>query len=177
MRTMHAFNPTGFDFLEKREVLSNLVLQIAHLVPPIHPAAAIVAPVRATGLPVMSVTRSTADPTTAMKNMGQPLTDIYLASQNGASAATLAASFPLVKFQGTMVGVSIHARTSATTLAAELQSLGGTIVTTSTAYLTVEAYVPVSQLLVVAQLDQTLAGSPLYKPVARSFGGHIGFAR
>jgi hypothetical protein len=177
-RTMHEFHPTRFDFLEKREVLSNLVLQVAHLVPPVHPAAAIVAPVHVTTPAVMSVTRTGADvTTTAMKSMGQPLTNIYLASVNGASAATLAASFPLVLFQGNLVGVSIHARTSATTLAAELTSLGATIRTTSTAYLTVEAYVPVSQLLAVAQLDQTLAGSPLYKPMLFGVGRFGGLAR
>ena len=166
MRTTHAFHPAGFDHLERREVLSYFGFFIAPSVLPIHRAPAIVATVHATVPPATAVT--------AMQNIGAPLTDIYLAFENGASASALAASFPTVSFQGNMVGVSLRARTSATTLASELQNLGASIVATSTANLAVEAYVPVSQLLAVAQLNQTLYGSAMLKPVFSSpirYGG------
>ena len=180
MRTTHAFHPTSFDRLEAREVLSHWTLFTAHVVRPmpartVAPVAA-VAPVHVTASPVANVTPAHVTPAsnapvdvstvvTDMQNMGGPLTDISIASLNGATAAQLAASFPTIRFQGNSVGVSLRARTDASALAAELETLGASIVTTSPAYLTVEAYVPVSQLLAVAQLDQTLYGAPMYKPV------------
>jgi hypothetical protein len=166
MRNTHAFHPTSFDYLETREVLSHLGVFVVLPVLPIHNAAAIGVPVHVSTPAAVSVTRAVTNPiVTAMQNIGAPLTDIYLASQNGESAAALAASFPTVSFQGTMVGVSLRARTSATTLAAELKTLGASIVTTSTANQAVEAFVPVGKLLAVAQLPQTLYGSPMLKPV------------
>jgi hypothetical protein len=178
MRSTHAFHPTSFDYLETREVLSHLGLFMALPVHPIHNAAAIVPTVHVRAPAAVSVTRAdTTTTVTAMQSIGEPLTDIYLASQNGASADGLAASFPTVSFQGNLVGVSLRARTDANALATELKTLGASIVTTSTANLAVEAFVPVGKLLAVAQLDQTLYGSPMYKPVFHGPVRHGGLLR
>ena len=103
--------------------------------------------------------------TTPMANLDMNLNSIYASFANGASPVALAGQFPTVQFSGDLVGVSIRAKSDVNVLASELTNLGGTVQTTSSAYLTVQGFVPISKLPALAALDQTASGLALYKPI------------
>ncbi len=118
----------------------------------VHPAVVTAAPQAAVTTP------------TPVANLDSNLNAIYAAFESGSDSASIAAQFPNIQFSGSLVGVSIRARSDVNALSSELTNLGGTIVASSSAYLTVQAFVPINELPTIAALDQTVSGIAMYKP-------------
>jgi hypothetical protein len=156
MKVKRAFKPWGFDRLESREVLSTVV-------PAAHPPVPVI--VFAGGDPIRQ----------QMANAGKDLIAVYEAFQNnGGNVGALAAEFPRLQFRGDKINISVRATSPSTfnALVTSLRNIGMDIDIASAKYTLVVGYAPVSQLLTISTMPQTLALGPNYKPVLHThFGG------
>ena len=99
-----------------------------------------------------------------MANEGQDLINVYQAFIKGQSATQLAAEFPSLRLTANSVGVDLKGSGNFSTFVSTLTNLGMQITTTSAAEAEVEGMLPITALPTVAELPQTLYGSPDYKP-------------
>ncbi len=101
-----------------------------------------------------------------MANLGTDLISVYKSFYtSGGNTAQLAGQFPLIYFQNGMVGVQVKSLGGDfSQFATQLTDLGMQVTAASSYYGLVQGCAPVSALPNIAQLPQTEAGSPLYKP-------------
>ena len=100
-----------------------------------------------------------------LANMGTDLATIYMSYQSGGgNAAGISAKYPAIFFKGDKVGIDIRGSGDFTKFVASMKSLGMDITATSAKFATVEGYIPMNQILTVAQLPATVAAIPNYKP-------------
>jgi hypothetical protein len=119
---------------------------------------------------VIHMATSTPKPTNSseiqngpLAKAGQQLTALYDEfEQKGTVDPTLSRVFQI---SGTSVAISIVSTTEQySSLVSELKTLGIQIESSSSTYNTVSGFVPISQLLTVSELPQTLSMSPISRP-------------
>jgi large repetitive protein len=92
------------------------------------------------------------------------------------AAAQLAAQFPTVEFNGGLVGMDVKSSGgNFNQFVSQLTNLGMQVTASSTEYGIVEGWVPPAELPTIAQLPQTMAGSPIYVPILSATGGFQGY--
>lgn len=99
---------------------------------------------------------------------GQNLVNLYVAYesyvQGGSSGTFTSSESTYIYIEGTSVKVDVRGTVSATALASQLTNMGMQVSGTDAASGTVEGFLPISQLVAVAQLSQVVSLSPVYKP-------------
>jgi len=101
-----------------------------------------------------------------MANLGTDLISVYKSFYtSGGNTAQLPGQFPLIYFQNGMIGVQVKSLGgNFNQFVTQLTDLGMQVTQSSSYYGLVDGYAPVSALPNIAQLPQTEAGAPLYKP-------------
>ncbi len=110
---------------------------------------------------------------TPLARSGTHLVELFAAFQAGPEAvATARAELEgLVVFRGDKVGVDVYGgKTDFERFESQLKALGLEVVATDTNVGVVEGFLPIGQLLAVAEMAQTISMSPIYVPVLHTQG-------
>lgn len=101
-----------------------------------------------------------------MANLGGTLIGVYSSyTNNHGDMAKVAAAYPLLQFNGSMVKAGINSGgNDFNALLTSLKNLGMQVSASSATYGLIEGYVPINQLPTVARLPQTMSGHPIYTP-------------
>ena len=107
-----------------------------------------------------------------MANLGQQLIGIYQSYvDSGGNTSQLAAQNPLIEFNNGMVGIQVKSLGgSFSAFTSQLTNLGMDVTTTSTLYGVAAGFAPVNELPTIAEMQQTMAGQPLFAPIAHYSG-------
>ncbi len=101
-----------------------------------------------------------------MANMGQELISVYKAFiQSGGNTSSLATEFPEVEFNNGMIGTQVKSLGGDfSQFVTTLRDVGLHVTSSSAYYGLVDGWAPVNALPTIAEAQQTMSGSPLYKP-------------